>query len=155
MNRHREGAAVMAAKKHVFSVREAGTSAHNLVLIGDQMQLGQPTQGVHPGESGLSALDYALLDHATVPPKLGIFLDRTRRMHPDICCFVSDTFYEGRLRPDPANVQQRLMIGRQADAILSPTGLPTMLSLLRDTILEACECVLQQVARAGCGCGIE
>lgn len=29
-------------------------AAQNLVLIGDQMQLGQPIQGCHPGESGLS-----------------------------------------------------------------------------------------------------
>jgi len=29
-----------------------GTSARNIVLVGDQMQLGQPIQGVHPGESG-------------------------------------------------------------------------------------------------------
>ena len=28
-------------------------SATNLVLIGDQMQLSQPTQGTHPGDSGI------------------------------------------------------------------------------------------------------
>jgi len=28
-----------------------GTSAGNLVLLGDQVQLGQPIQGVHPGRS--------------------------------------------------------------------------------------------------------
>src|SRR5207244_610683 len=31
-------------------------SADNIVLLGDQMQLGQPTQGAHPGDSGRSAL---------------------------------------------------------------------------------------------------
>jgi predicted RecB family nuclease len=31
-----------------------GPSAANIVLIGDQMQLAQPVQGVHPGETGLS-----------------------------------------------------------------------------------------------------
>ena len=31
----------------------------NLVLLGDQMQLEQPIQGVHPGDSGLSGLQYA------------------------------------------------------------------------------------------------
>src|SRR5262249_44789528 len=35
-------------------------AADNLVLLGDQMQLGQPIQGSHPGESGLSALEYLL-----------------------------------------------------------------------------------------------
>ena len=29
-----------------------GLSARNIVLVGDQMQLAQPIQGVHPGESG-------------------------------------------------------------------------------------------------------
>ena len=31
-------------------------AAKNLVVLGDQMQLNQPTQGVHPGESGSSIL---------------------------------------------------------------------------------------------------
>ena len=35
----------------------AGTAARNIVLLGDQMQLSQPVQGVHPGRSGDSALD--------------------------------------------------------------------------------------------------
>jgi uncharacterized protein len=36
--------------------------AKNLVLLGDQMQLEQPVQGSHPGDAGLSALQYALKD---------------------------------------------------------------------------------------------
>lgn len=35
-----------------------GASARNIVLVGDQMRLGQPFQGSHPGESGQSVLDY-------------------------------------------------------------------------------------------------
>jgi predicted RecB family nuclease len=75
--------------------------ARNLVLVGDQMQLGQPIQGSHPGESGLSTLDYLLRDHATVPPDRGVFLDRTWRLHPDICRFISGAVYEDRLQPGP------------------------------------------------------
>jgi uncharacterized protein len=71
----------------------------NLVLLGDQMQLAQPTQGTHPGESGLSALDYYLHGHPTIPPEMGIFLSRTWRLHPAICGLISDAVYEGRLRP--------------------------------------------------------
>ena len=59
--------------------------AQNLVLLGDQMQLEQPVQGSHPGDAGLSALQYALKDmdasrpdapvfHAVVPPDSGLFL---------------------------------------------------------------------------------
>jgi uncharacterized protein len=99
------------------------TSAHNLVVIGDQMQLAQPTQGVHPGESGCSALEYALKNVATVPPSLGIFLDKTRRMHPDVCRFISDAFYDSRLQPDSANSRQRLILAPDADKAYAPTGL--------------------------------
>ncbi|MFY7961867.1 MAG: DUF805 domain-containing protein, partial [Elsteraceae bacterium] len=36
------------------------TSTNNIVLLGDQMQLSQPVEGVHPGHSGDSVLDYLL-----------------------------------------------------------------------------------------------
>ena len=72
--------------------------ADNLVLVGDPMQLEQPMQGSHPGESGYSALNYFLNGHATVPPEMGIFLDTSYRMHPSICRFISDAIYEGRLQ---------------------------------------------------------
>ena len=78
-----------------------GTCARNLVLLGDQMQLGQPIQGVHPGRSGESALEYLLDGTATIAAERGIFLDRTWRMHPDVCRFISDAVYDGRLQPEP------------------------------------------------------
>lgn len=90
-------------------------AARNVILLGDQMQLEQPLQGAHPGDSGLSVLQYALKDlsasredtpvfHAVVPPELGVFLRESHRMHPDICRFVSESIYESRLtaRPDCA-----------------------------------------------------
>ena len=84
-----------------------GVSARNVILIGDQMQLAQPTQGVHPGVSGSSTLNYALGQAATVPPSLGIFLDKTRRMHPDVCRFISDAFDDGRLQPDQEHARPK------------------------------------------------
>lgn len=39
--------------------------ADNIVLIGDQMQLNQQMQGVHPGASGQSVLEYLLGDSPT------------------------------------------------------------------------------------------
>jgi len=71
--------------------------AENMVLLGDQQQLSQPIQGSHPGETGLSALEYLLRGHTIVPSHLGVFLDRTWRMHPNLCAFVSEAFYEARL----------------------------------------------------------
>jgi len=42
-------------------------------------------------------LEHLLDDHATVPRERGFFIDETRRMHPDVCRFISDAIYEGRL----------------------------------------------------------
>jgi uncharacterized protein len=98
-----------------FSIANAvavGSSAANLVLLGDQMQLAQPTQGSHPGDSGLSALEYMLQGKATVPADLGIFLGWSYRMHPDICRVVSDAYYDGRLFSDP-QTQSHQVIGAE------------------------------------------
>lgn len=99
------------------------TSARNIVLLGDQMQLSQPIQGVHPGESGLSALDFLLEGHATIPADRGIFLATTWRMHSDVCSFISDAVYEGRLHPEPKNAEQRLILAPGSHPALRPTGM--------------------------------
>ena len=85
-------------------------SATNLVIKGDQMQLGQPIQGKHPGASGQSVLEYLLQDHATIPPELGVFLGKTFRMHPEVNQFISDAVYEGRLHTDPDNIRQVVQV---------------------------------------------
>jgi uncharacterized protein len=100
-----------------------GTSARNIVLLGDQMQLGQPIQGVHPGRSGESTLEYLLDGQATVAEDRGIFLATTWRMHEDVCRFISDAVYDGRLAPEPANRNQRLVLNGSAHAALRPTGI--------------------------------
>ena len=97
--------------------------AKNIVLIGDQMQLPQPVQGVHPGQSGLSCLDYLMEDHATVPPDRGILLDVSWRMHPEVCRFISDAFYDGRLHAHPTAAERCLVLRDDAHPILRPVGL--------------------------------
>jgi uncharacterized protein len=87
------------------------------------MQLSQPIQGAHPGGSGISGLDHLLGGLATVPPDRGIFLATTFRMNPDICRFISDAVYDGRLVSDPSAKQQRLDIGKSSDIAIAPTGL--------------------------------
>ncbi|MEK9685492.1 MAG: TM0106 family RecB-like putative nuclease [Rhodospirillaceae bacterium] len=72
-------------------------SSKNIILMGDQMQLGHPTQGSHPGEIGKSVLEYLLEDNATISPHLGIFLPKSYRMHPDLCKLISNQVYDGRL----------------------------------------------------------
>jgi len=101
----------------------AGTAARNIVLLGDQMQLAQPVQGAHPGRSGDSALDWLLDGAATIAPDRGIFLATSWRMHPDVCRFISDAVYDGRLQPEPHNRRQALVLGADAHALLRPAGI--------------------------------
>jgi uncharacterized protein len=96
----------------------SGSCAQNIVLLGDQMQLPQPIEGIHPGKSGLSVLDYLMGDHPTVPKEMGIFLENTYRMHPDICKPISDGVYESRLNSVESCKQQKLVIKSDADKAL-------------------------------------
>jgi len=72
-------------------------AARNVVFLGDPMQLAQPSQGSHPPGSDVSALEHVLAGASTMPTEAGLFIPQTRRMHPTICEFTSNTFYEGRL----------------------------------------------------------
>lgn len=90
-------------------------SARNLVLVGDPRQLPQVIQGAHPEPANLSCLDWALGRGQNVKPDKGIFLPITRRMHPELCSFISSQFYDGRLHPHEATARQ---------AVLAP-GLPS------------------------------
>ena len=97
-------------------------SASNLVLVGDQMQLAQPTQGSHPGESGLSTLDYLLQDKPTIPEDLGIFLGTTWRLHPKVCQFISEAVYEGRLVTEAHTEARKVLLDGGAEWIDREAG---------------------------------
>ena len=86
-----------AGQVSLANVIAMSSSTHNLILIGDQMQLGQPIKGVHPEGSGLSVLDYLLGDQSTIPAEKGVFLCETRRLRHNICKFISESFYDNRL----------------------------------------------------------
>ena len=85
-----------------------GRAARNIVLVGDPRQLPQVIQGAHPHPANLSCLEWLLGDHATIPPDRGIFLPVSRRMHPEVCRFISDQVYEGRLTSHPDTAMQRV-----------------------------------------------
>lgn len=101
----------------------AGTCARNIVLLGDQMQLSQPVQGVHPGRSGDSALDYLLDGESTIAPDRGIFLATSWRMHPGVCRFISDAVYDGRLEPEAGNLRRTLLLNASAHPLLKSSGI--------------------------------
>jgi len=100
-----------------------GAAAKNIILVGDQMQLGQPIQGAHPGESGMSTLDYLLQDEATIAPNRGILLDTSWRMHPDISSFISAAVYDGRLKSHSDCTNQVLLLDEKAPGEALPCGM--------------------------------
>jgi len=123
-----------AGQVGLANVVAMGVAARNIVLVGDQMQLAQPIQGTHPRDSGVSALQHLLESHATVPPERGVFLSVTRRMHPDLCAFVSAAVYERRLHSAPGTEVQALL----ADPALDPEAIAS--SGLRFVFVDSLGC---------------
>lgn len=75
----------------------AARCARNLVLLGDPQQLQQPQRAAHPEGADVAALEHYLDGRPTMPPDKGLFLEATYRLHPSICDFTSDLYYESRL----------------------------------------------------------
>jgi uncharacterized protein len=86
-----------AAQMSLANVLAVAQACRALVLLGDPQQLEQPIQGSHPEGTDVSALEYVLDGAATIGKQQGLFLEQTWRLHPNICSFTSELFYEGRL----------------------------------------------------------
>jgi uncharacterized protein len=91
-----------AGQLSLASTLAVSGAATDLVLLGDPQQLSQPSKGTHPDGAAASGLDHVLGGAATIRPEQGLFLDRSHRMHPDICRFVSGLAYDDRLQAGPA-----------------------------------------------------
>jgi len=89
------------------------------VLLGDPQQLDQPLKGTHPPGAERSELGHLLGDHAVMPDHLGLFMERTWRLHPDVCEFTSEVFYERRLTWEPSLANQALHGVPPADGTLA------------------------------------
>ena len=76
-------------------------AARNVVLLGDPLQLAQVSLGSHPLGTDVSVLEHLLAGAETIPPERGIFLERSYRMAPPICDFISHGVYEDRLCAAP------------------------------------------------------
>ncbi|MBV9673348.1 MAG: TM0106 family RecB-like putative nuclease [Verrucomicrobia bacterium] len=87
-----------AGQMSLANVLAASQAAKSLVLLGDPQQLEQPSRGSHPEGADVSALEHLLQGAKTVHAGRGLFLEKTWRLHPNICSFTSEVFYEGRLR---------------------------------------------------------
>jgi len=108
-----------AGQMSLANVVAVARSTNSLVLLGDPQQLDQPLQGSHPPGAERSALAHVLGAAATMPPTRGLFLETTWRLHPDLCEFTSEAFYEGRLEPEARLATQQL---RSGEAVVDGTG---------------------------------
>ncbi|HJT63308.1 MAG TPA: TM0106 family RecB-like putative nuclease [Candidatus Limnocylindria bacterium] len=107
-----------AGQMSLANVLAAAGSAESVVLLGDPQQLDQPLQGSHPPGADRSALAHLLGERATIADDRGLFLERTWRLHPDLCAYTSEVFYESRLEPEPHLSVQ----GINGQGALSGTG---------------------------------
>jgi uncharacterized protein len=86
-----------AGQMSLANVIAVAQAAKSVVLLGDPQQLDQPLRGSHPDGADVSALEHLLSESKTIPINRGLFLEKTRRLHPRLCQFTSELFYEGRL----------------------------------------------------------
>jgi uncharacterized protein len=97
-----------AGQTSLANVLAISGAADNLLLLGDPQQLAQPSQAAHPPGAGVSALEHILDGRATITDEAGLFLAETHRMHPALCRFSSEVFYDGRLEGIPGLERQVL-----------------------------------------------
>lgn len=97
-----------AGQMSLANVLAISGATDSLVLLGDPQQLEQPQKGSHPDGVNVSALEHVLGGAATMPSNLGLFLPTTWRLHPAICAYTSELFYEGKLDAKPGLDRQRL-----------------------------------------------
>ncbi len=100
-----------AGQISLANVLAMSQSAQSIVLLGDPQQLDQPLRGSHPPGAERSALAHVLRDEATIPDDRGLFLETTWRLHPALCAFTSEVFYDDRLEPEGHLHVQRLRTG--------------------------------------------
>ena len=108
-----------AAQMSLANALAVSQAANALGLLGDPQQLEQPMQGSHPEGTDVSSLDHILAGHQTISADQGLFLDETWRLHPEICRFTSELFYDRRLKPRPGLERQSII----ASASITGTGL--------------------------------
>ena len=99
-----------AGQISLANVLAMSTATRSIVLLGDPQQLDQPMQGSHPPGADGSALAHVLAGAATISPDRGLFLETTWRLHPALCDFTSEVFYDGRLDPEGHLERQRLTL---------------------------------------------
>jgi predicted RecB family nuclease len=99
-----------AGQMSLADVLAVSQAAKKLVLLGDPQQLERPTKGSHPDGAEKSALEHLLNGRKTIEASMGFLLPETWRLHPKVCRYTSDFFYDERLSPHPIS-QSRVIEG--------------------------------------------
>lgn len=98
-----------AGQMSLAQVLAFARATKNLVLLGDPQQLEQPHKGTHPDGADIAALTHLIgPNRATLDDHQGLFLRETWRLHPSLCAFTSELYYDGRLAPVAGNERQRV-----------------------------------------------
>ena len=95
-----------AGQMSLATALAAGRGAKNIVMLGDPQQLEQPQKAAHPEGSHIAALTHLIDGKQTVSEDQGLFLNTTYRMHPRICQFTSEQYYEAKLTSHSDRVKQ-------------------------------------------------
>jgi uncharacterized protein len=99
-----------AGQMSLADVLAVSQAAKKLVLLGDPQQLERPTKGSHPDGAEKSALEHLLNGRKTIAGDLGFLLPETWRLHPKVCEYTSEFFYDEKLRSH-ALAQSRVIEG--------------------------------------------
>lgn len=86
-----------AGQMSLADVLALSQAAKRLVLLGDPQQLERPLKGSHPDGAEKSALEHLLDGRKTISEDMGFLLPETWRLHPELCKFTSEVFYEDKL----------------------------------------------------------
>jgi len=101
-----------AGQMGLADVLAVSQGAKSVVLIGDPQQLERPLKGSHPDGVEKSALEHLLGGRKTISKDMGFLLPETWRLHPRVCEFTSEFFYEGRLESREL-LQNRVLAGHE------------------------------------------
>jgi len=86
-----------AGQMSLADVLAVSQAAKKLVLLGDPQQLERPLKGSHPDGAEKSALEHLLNGRKTISQDMGFLLPETWRLHPSLCSFTSQVFYDDKL----------------------------------------------------------
>jgi predicted RecB family nuclease len=133
-----------AGQMALADVLAVSQAAKRLVLLGDPQQLERPLKGSHPDGAEKSALEHLLNGEKTISADMGFLLPESWRLHPKVCEFTSEVFYEGKLSSH-AIARSRVLEGH---AWLNEPGLwfvPVQHEGNRDSCAEEVEVVARIV----------